>query len=212
MFEYETIHIGNSTIYIIRYDHYYSLCDYLPILHPSEQKRLDEFSSLKRKAEFVSTRIMKEQIFPGHLIRYTAEGSPFIKDMANISISHCKGHSAIAVCNHNIIGLDIEPLGDKAKRLVHKFLNEKEQSLLDVGDEIMMTRAWSCKESLLKLSGRKGLLFKRDLIIESYNESESFVCSILKGDQKFSVHLTSKVLDQMIVTINHTNLFRNEFD
>ncbi len=205
MFEYKKVEIKNTTIYIIRYAPY-PMEDFLYLLNDSEAKRFHEFSSIKRKYEYLSTRILKEQLFPGTTIEYDCQGAPFIAGKPHISISHSSGCSAIAVSEEHILGLDVEPPGEKAKRLYSKFLNGDECRFLDTKNELLMTRAWSCKEALLKLCRRKGLIFKRDLIIHSYDDHEIFTCSILKDEQLFSVHLTSKLIDQMILTINHSDL------
>lgn len=209
MFQYKNILIGDISIYIIRYDSY-CLEDYFTVLHENERQQMESFSSIKRQYEYLSTRILKERIFPGQLIKYTSSGAPYIEGETNISISHFSGVSAIATSENHPIGLDIEPIGNKAKLLHTKFLNEKEQSFLDTTDELLMTRVWSCKEALLKLCNRKGILFKRDLIIDSYDGNESFMCSIIKNHKLFSVHLTSKLIDSMVLTINHSNPMKKE--
>lgn len=210
MFTYDTVYLKNAVVYIIRYESY-CLNDYFSVLFPTELERINQFSSDKRKAEFLATRILKESIFPKKLIEYNEEGRPYIDGVPYISISHCKGCSAIAVSNEHIIGLDIEPIGEKARLLHEKFLNEREKSVLNTEDALEMTRAWSCKETLLKLSGRKGILFKKDILIDAFDGEETFFCSVFKKDKKFSVHLTSKVINQMVLTINHTNLQADEF-
>lgn len=207
MFEYEKAELNNSTVYILRYQPY-SLNDYLHILNDSEQERFSGFRSSKRQYEYLSTRILKEHLFSGSTIEYNPQGAPFIRGVPHVSISHTYGCSAIAVSNHHVIGLDIEPLGEKAGRLHSKFLNDHECNILDTANETLMTRAWSCKEALLKLCRRKGIVFKRDLLIEEYDGNETFICTIAKDGKLFSVHLTSKLIDQMIMTINHSGLMQ----
>lgn len=206
MFTFENVCIGGSIVYIIKYNHFL-IEDFFQLLHPVEKARLHTFSSEKRKMEYIATRILKDTIFPGALIDYNKDGAPFIEHVAHISISHCKGASAIAVCPDHIIGLDIEPMSNKAQRLQSKFINPVESGFLNTEDALAMTRAWSCKESLLKLARRKGLIFKRDLLIESAHEPEQFLCSILTDAEKKYVNLTSKVVDTIIITINHTDLY-----
>lgn len=206
MFILENVSIGGSIVYIIKYNHF-PIEDFFHILYPVEHARLQTFSSEKRRMEYVATRILKETIFPDALIQYNKEGAPFIENAAHISVSHCKGASAIAVCTDHMIGLDIEPMSNKAQRLQSKFINSDESCFLNTADELAMTRAWSCKESLLKLARRKGLIFKRDLLIESVIEHDQFLCSIHTDAQKKYVNLTSKVVDNIIITINHTDLY-----
>lgn len=206
MFTLENVSIGGSIVYIIKYNHF-PIEDFFQILHPVELARLHTFASEKRKMEYMATRILKETIFPGSLIDYNSEGAPFIEHVAHISVSHCKGASAIAVCPDHMIGLDIEPISSKAQRLQSKFINSEESGFLDTTDALTMTRAWSCKESLLKLARRKGLIFKKDLLIKSVLEHDQFLCSILVDRQKKYVNLTSRVVDSIIITINHTDLY-----
>ncbi|MBC9811336.1 4'-phosphopantetheinyl transferase superfamily protein [Crocinitomicaceae bacterium CZZ-1] len=206
MFTLENVAIGGSIVYIIKYNHF-PIEDFFQILHPVEQVRLQTFASEKRRTEYIATRILKDTIFPGALIDYNKEGAPFIEHAPHLSVSHCKGASAIAVCPDHIVGLDIEPMSNKAQRLHSKFINPEEAGFLNTEDVVEMTRAWSCKESLLKLAGRKGLIFKKDLLIESVPGNDQFLCSIHTNSGKKYVNLTSKVVDNMIITINHTDLY-----
>lgn len=204
MFKHESIQLGNTAVYLIRYTSY-DLAEFQSILSQDELQKMNGFLSEKRKYEFLSTRILKEHLFPNTHIQYSSNGAPFIENLSPISISHSKGCSAMAVADHKL-GLDIEPLSDKAKRLHAKFLNEEELNLLDTSNEVLMTKAWSCKEALLKLCRRKGLIFKRDLIINGFDGNETFTCTIRKDNQLFSVSLTSIVKDDIVITVNTDEL------
>lgn len=209
MFRYEKFQLNDITIYFIRYENY-KMEDFLCVLNEEELIRLNDFKSEKRKFEFLSTRILKEEIFPGCTIAYTKDGAPFIQDQPNISVSHTANCSAIAVCPSHIIGLDIEPISEKARKLHSKFLNETEQHIIDTSDSLLMTKAWSCKESMYKLSNRKGIIFKRDLEIIACDGKESFSCRILKGNEHFYINLTSMLVDNLIITINHSDFIQTD--
>lgn len=203
MFLFEEIKLEGIVIYIIKYNSF-KIEQHYSILNHEEKNRISEFSSLKRKQEFISTRILKSKHFPDKQICYSPSGAPFIDEEIFISISHTLGCSSIATSNKHIIGLDIEPKGTKACKLHTKFLNSEELSFLDTSNPDLMTRSWSCKEALLKLCNTKGLIFKKDLLIHSFDGNESFECSFNKNGKQYSVTLRSIVLETMIVTINQS--------
>jgi len=202
MFFYEKHLFDTSTIHLLNYKPY-PFEQFVDLLDDEEHKRFYSFRSEKRRYEYLSTRILKEQIFPQSKIRYNDNGQPTINEQKHVSISHARYTTAIAVSNHHPIGIDIEPLGEKAQRLYTKFLNEHECHILDTNDALLMTRAWSCKETLLKLTGAKNVIFKRNLLIEEYDGKEVFRCTIkLPSKQSVCVSLTSMLLNDIILTVN----------
>jgi 4'-phosphopantetheinyl transferase len=204
MFQFEEIVAEDVKIVFLWYKNY-TMDDYLFLLNETESERYHSFSSTKRKYEFLSTRILKEHFFPNTTILYTKDGAPFIKGIPHISISHSKNFSAIAYSSTHVLGLDIEPISSKALRLSSKFLNDNEIALLDVNDELTMVRAWSCKEALLKLTRRKGIIFKRDLLINDFNDQQLFSCTFSKDNKWYHVDLLSIVKEDMVITINKNN-------
>jgi len=208
MFLYKTIKFKTSTVHLLKYDSY-KIDDFMDLLNTDEKQRYTSFKSIKRRYEYLSTRILKEQLFTGKQILYNQYKEPTIEGQKHVSISHCLGYSAIAVSKFHPIGLDIEPLGDKAQRLYSKFLNESECKLLSTSNMVLMTQAWSCKESLFKLSKRSGIIFKRDLLIENYDGDNNFLCKInLSSKRSVCVSLDSVILnkDNLVLTINSSKL------
>ena len=207
MFQFQTIEINKSILHLLYYDSL-DLEKHIHCLSHIEKERLRHFKHEKRRKEFVATRLLKHHFFPEQQIYYTGLGAPYFSDEVYISISHCVGVSAIAFNPAHRIGLDLEWMGTKAKQLSSKFLNPLEQQILDTKDEILMTRAWSAKESLYKLAQIKGAIFKENLVICSYSMDTDtyFECEIRDKEVKYSVHLTSKKVDNLIITINSYNL------
>lgn len=207
MFKFQTVEINQTLIHLLHYDAL-DLNEHLHCLSATELERLNTFKHEKRKQEFVATRLLKHHYFPLEQIQYDEFGAPYFNSDTFISISHCKGVSAIAMNPTHRIGLDLEWIASKAMILSSKFLNTNEQGFLDTTDEVAMTRAWSAKESLYKLAKMSGVIFKEHLILCSYYEDSDhyFDCEIRNGEIKYSVHLTSRRLDNLIITINSHNL------
>src|SRR5690606_5273710 len=75
----------------------------------------------------------------------------------------------IAHCRDFMIGLDLEPIREKALIVQNKFLSETEKLNNDTSSKEVMTKIWSGKEALYKLAGRKKIIFKENLFLEQIN-------------------------------------------
>src|SRR5690606_26210813 len=111
------------------------------------------------------------------------------------------GCSGIAVCDGFRIGMDLEPIASKALRLREKFLNDTEKKILNTSDALEMTLAWSCKEALYKLAGRKKIIFKTELLLLE-RTAANWRGQIINPDGCIDVELTTIVTPDMVVTLN----------
>lgn len=160
---------GDTVIHFLEYDTFDPI-DYLSHLTTEELERYHTFLHLKRKQEFVATRILRHEVFGYAHIHYNPVGAPYIKGEGFISISHAANLVAIASNPGFPLGLDVEIIRDKAMLLSGKFLSEKESSELKKDDATEMTRCWSAKEALYKLAGRKQIDFRKHLHLEKQGE------------------------------------------
>ena len=114
--------------------------------------------------------------FPISLILIADTRKPFLQDEAfHFSISHCGNYAAAIVSTKNRVGVDIEILHEKIEKIQHKFLSEKEKTVLqkDGGDQIQkLTMAWSVKEAMFKWYGTGQVDFIEDMNIISLNSTE----------------------------------------
>ncbi len=200
MFRHEHIVSGEVDVFLVHYN------DFDPhahrsLLSESEQIRLDSFHHIKRQQEYVSTRILKHELFGYKPIEYNEHGAPYIRKEGFISISHSQGCSAIAICDRFQIGLDLEPIDQKALRLRDKFLNDSEKQIFDLTDSLEMTMAWSCKETLYKLAGRKKIIFKTDLLLLN-RTADRWQGQIINPNQVINVELTTIVSPERVITLN----------
>lgn len=164
------------------------------VLFSDEKEKFDAFKSVSRKREFLATRMLKNHIFGKVKISYTRIGAPYIDKEGFISISHATGVVGIAFSKFFKLGLDLEPVREKVHRVKHKFLSEDEASNLDTESTLEMIKVWSAKEALYKLSGRKGLIFAKDMLLNKlteecwegtiYNPTEILVTQLLIFDKK----------------------------
>lgn len=203
-FEQKTVRLKYSIIHFISYEKF-DPDTYLHILTQEEHEKYFGFTNLNRKKEFIATRYLRHQIFGFEHIHYDSNGAPYIRNEGYISISHTPGIVGIALNNEFRIGLDIETRSEKAKRVYKKFLSENEQKLFNVMDPDTMTIAWSAKETLYKIAGRKQIEFKSEL---SLRPKESGI--LIGGIDTKGIYSTTEihtfVEDSYVFCINESAL------
>ncbi|RSK35482.1 4'-phosphopantetheinyl transferase family protein [Hymenobacter metallilatus] len=103
-------------------------------------------------------------------------GRPYFQELPayGISLSHSGEWVAAVLSAHERVGIDIEMIRPKAKKLAHRVLAESE--LADAGsDASKYCLYWSAKETLYKLHSRRGLVFKEHLLLSPFELREAGV-------------------------------------
>lgn len=199
-FNQDLIHLNNSEIHLLYYNEY-DPYTYLDQLTEAEKERYFTFFHIKRKREFVATRILRHRLFGFEHIHYDPHGAPYIENEGYISISHAEGVVGIAFCKDYKIGLDLETVRDKASILSSKFLNEQEKKQFNSEDPFEMTRIWSIKEVLYKLAGRKEIIFKTDLLVDA-DQEDQFIGTIINPDHILKMKIRSFKVKDLVISLN----------
>jgi phosphopantetheinyl transferase len=171
-----------------------------PNLIGNEKKQLDKLSIEKRKQEFLQARVIRDQIAKGTEIIYNEEGKPLLIDNSQfISISHSENFIGLACAPFNI-GLDIEEINERVHKIKNRFLNENEIKIFGE-DTILLTESWTIKEALFKMNNRKGIDFRKELlIIEKVNDIYS--CQMLEEGGWHSVRIKVQQKENLIFSYN----------
>lgn len=132
---------------------------------------LESFRNRERQLEYLSVRALLSEITnPSARIIYNGVRKPFLEDNSyNISISHSNRLTAILVSKSRRVGIDTEYMSHKISKIAHKFISEKEY----VTEEEELRKQhlyihWCAKEALYKLSDKKHLSFKQNLLIQPF--------------------------------------------
>jgi phosphopantetheinyl transferase len=132
--------------------------------------------------------------FPYDQILIADTRRPFIQDEAyHFSISHSGDYAAVLVSTTQRTGVDVEVVGEKVKKVLHKFLHPEEMNLFtslieehELPDIIFYTAAWSIKEALYKWNAEAEVEFSDQLRIRSLLWQDQFAlanCEIVKADK-----------------------------
>ena len=118
----------------------------------------------KRKKEFLTIRVLLQQLRLFTEITYNSYGAPEIKENNFISISHSEDLTAIIV-SKNKVGLDIEKISEKALKLSSKFIKQNTHIPLS---KDKATLIWCCKEAIYKWHQKGNINFSNDIVISPF--------------------------------------------
>ena len=106
--------------------------------------------------------------FPVNAIQVSASGKPCLKGAAyEFSISHSENYAAVIVSQQCCVGIDVEKITPKLKRVAPKFLNEAER--LHAGPSLeWYALCWSAKEAVYKWHGKKGVDFRAHIHLQPF--------------------------------------------
>ena len=150
------------------------------------EQRLDKLKSDEMKKQFLAVRkLIQLNGISLDSLRYTLEGIPFLNNEKNISISHTKGFSAIAI-SPKPVGIDIQDFRDKILSISKKFINSNERDLIDPSSIKELTLVWCIKEATYKVHRKPGLDFKDEIKIQSISNNLSHsTVEVEKLDKKY---------------------------
>ena len=106
-----------------------------------------------------------------------ADGRPQLtgRPTAAVSLSHSGEWVAALLAPGGRVGVDVEQVRDKARRLAPRFLSAAELAWAEQPgtDPAVFSLLWSAKESLYKLAGQRGLVFREDILTQPFKLAET---------------------------------------
>jgi 4'-phosphopantetheinyl transferase EntD len=169
-------------------------------LSDAETTKHQSISHPIKKLEYLGSRHLKHKLFGNQDIFYDRTGAPYLEKQGYISLSHAYPFVVIAVSENHPVGVDIEPVSDKAVRTSIRFTTENEIRPLNFSTSKHYTALWSFKETLYKLSDRNRLLFQEHLWVEP--AGDQFVGFFLNTDGFFKTELALIEIDHFLITCN----------
>ena len=150
------------------------------------EQRLDKLKSDEMKKQFLAVRkLIQLNGISFDSLLYSSQGIPFLNNETNISISHTKGFSAIAI-SPKPVGIDIQDFRDKILSISKKFINSNERDLIDPSSIKELTLVWCIKEATYKVHRKPGLDFKDEIKIQSISNNLSHsTVEVEKLDKKY---------------------------
>ncbi len=179
------------------YDELYKISN----INSDEKLKLDSFKNRQRKLQFLATRALLKSLTNSSVkILYDENGSPFLSNKGKISISHSKDWAGIIISKYNV-GIDIEQIDKKIKRIIPKFLSKEEQKQVSLNDLTALYLYWSAKESMVKVTNNKSFAYNKDLKIEPFktNKSGFFNGIINQRNKKLKLEFNYEVFNNIVL-------------
>lgn len=165
-------------------------------------------NTLKR-LEFFAGRVLVKRLLDGWGITYrgitkNSSGKPFLTNsLLQISLSHSYPYVAAVLHRHKNVGIDLEQPKSKLLRIAPRILAGTE--LVDAGDNVVKHCIyWCAKESLIKIYGKKDLVFSKNLLIEPFEFAENgfLIGRIVAGSTETAIPLAYKVCGDFVVVVS----------
>jgi len=150
-------------------------------LSDTELNRFYGFLSHARKLEFLSVRaLLAKMINPDVKIAYTKNRKPYLDDHShNISISHSKNLTSILLNKTKRVGIDLEFMSHRIRKIAHKFINDNESiNINELTEKYHLYIHWCAKEALYKICDKKDINFKLNLFIKPFQLNSE---GVIKG-------------------------------
>ena len=162
-----------------------------------------------KRLEFIAGRVLIKTLLdtwetPFDGLTKDEFGKPFLAGShMKISLSHSYPYVAAILHRHKNVGIDLEQPKDKMLRIGPRVLSADELS--DAGQNIVKHCIyWCAKESLIKIHGKKDLIFSRNLLISPFSLSSSghLLGRIIANNTQSTIPLDYLVTDNFVVVVS----------
>ncbi len=147
-----------------------------------------------RKLEWLASRYLLTKLLDvkgAYQLYKNHTGKPFFNNSSlNVSFSHSAKYVA-AIIGENRVGIDIQRMTPRIKKLSFKFLCETEKEKFTQEKELEnLHLIWGAKEALYKVYGTTDLFFKRDIEVQTIdrNENKGKIIALVNRTNKQTTH------------------------
>lgn len=169
----------------------------------------DEITHPQKRLEFIAGRVLARNLlealgksFQG--VTKDVFGKPFFKENTyQLSLTHSFPYVAALTDIRKSVGIDLEQIKSKLLKIGPRVLHASE--LYDAwNDETKHTIYWCAKEAMVKIYGKKDLLFSEHLLVSPFKLEKEGALSgrIITGDSETTIPLQYSVYDNFVVVFN----------
>ncbi len=192
-FVYNTEIGGDTRLAVVKLPDKLNELSKIVSLDDAGKKNYNNIKNRHYKIQWLTVRLLLNNMTgEKKYITYDKFGKPHITDKSyNISISHTDSYVAVLLSRNKDAGVDIEIRNDKICRIIHKFLNKKELSYVEeTNKQTKYLLYWNAKEALYKLYGKKGLIFKENILLSSF---------VLKNQGNFDARIKTDFYNESFI-------------
>jgi len=150
-------------------------------LDQSELTELESISLIKRRKEWLVTRLLVKMAAQGKKLNFLPNGKPMLDSTTHISISHNDDLGGVIIAP-DAVGLDIQDKNEKLKKISLRFCAESERhDAANSPDELQyITILWCVKEAVFKCYGEH-VDFDRHIKVLPFNLNDEWINAEYNG-------------------------------
>lgn len=147
---------------------------------PEEWAEYATIAHLQKQRQWLAGRQTVQALMRSNSLTYSGLfkdefGKPHLRAAnAQLSVTHTSQYVAVATHPTLPLGIDIERVAEKMRRIAHKFLSEKETQHAN-GQLDRLATYWCSKEALYKLHGVRKIRFREDIPIDDFGDATIFL-------------------------------------
>lgn len=133
----------------------------------------DTLTNPQKRLEWLAGRVATKEVMKSLHLKFKGitkdeHGKPFLRGYNyQLSLSHSFPYAAVLLDKTESVGIDLEQPKEKLLKVASRVHHATE--LLDMGSDIIKHCIyWCAKESLVKLYGKKDLIFSENLFIDPF--------------------------------------------
>jgi len=169
-----------------------------------DMTEFEHFSHPTRQKTWLASRLLAFKTahqfreFPKNLVKNQYNQPYFVNSSLNISISHTATKAVVFLHKTQKIGIDIETIHPKLRKIAHRVLSFSELEQTDSLKKI--TQFWCAKEAIYKWYAQKEVNFREDIQISYTSEDTPYdlVGYFKKVNPIVKLQLYSKQIDNQI--------------
>jgi phosphopantetheinyl transferase len=169
----------------------------------------DHITNEKKRLEFLGARVLLAE-----LLKYWSQefyglikdefGKPYLKNYEyQISLSHSYPYVAAIIHKNSFAGIDLEQPKEKLLKVAPRVLHKEEFE--DAGRDIVKHCVyWCAKETLIKIHGKKDLIFSEHIRISPFlKEKEGFLTGrLIVNGIETAIPLQYHIEENFVVVLN----------
>lgn len=140
--------------------------------------------TINRKLQWLSSRILLKELSPNIDFIFSEEKGPILtNEKIFVSVSHTNFFSCAVVSQKTKVGIDIEEINSKAKKIAKKFFHPTEFHFLEnemIDESNFYTLLWTIKEAIFKKFHHLHLIFSEQIILKSLKQNDDFFFAEVK--------------------------------
>lgn len=169
----------------------------------------ESITNPNKRLEFLAARVLLKELLESIELKYSGItkdefGKPFLKNSPfQISLSHSYPYVAAIVNKGNSVGIDLEQPKNKLLKIASRVLAEDE--LKDAGTDVTKHCIyWCAKETLIKIHGKKDLVFAENIRIKPFSRAKygHLIGRIIVDTKETTIDLQYFVYENFVVVLS----------